>query len=1416
MWSDCVTGESGELRAVVLATLVACSLVGGVTVVSGTTAAAGNTAPDCSSVSYSGGGTSGNPYQVGTVAQLQCVENQGLDADYVQTQDIDASGTASWNGGSGFEPVGDTSNGFGGTFDGNGYTVSGLTIDRASTDFVGVFREVDPGGTVTNVRLDGGTVAGGERVGALVGSNNGTVSQSVATGDVTASTSDVGGLVGVNGGTVEASSATGDVTSASGNVGGLVGENDGTVANSYATGDATGDSYHSGGLVGVNFGTIADTYATGDVAIDSLYAGGLVGSTYTEIRRSYATGAVSANDDSGGGLVGRLAYTTVSNSYWDRGTTNQDQARNTEGTLSDVASFGATADTAPAPEMQGSSAETNMDGLDFTSTWETVSSGDTDATADGYPILSTLDRKAQLEAQGIYTSEIEVSSITRSSPASRETNADSVAFEVTFPETVESVSTDDFTLSGAASGTIGSVSSSSGSVITVTVTAVSGDGSLGLDLASSGDVTDTDGNALSTTEPGTDETYTIDNTAPSFSAGATNTVSKDEGTTGVVLDVDADDDSGSDYDTNVDYSLGGADAVPFSIDANTGKLSLDAPQDFESPGDGNTDGASELTVTATDDVGNSESQTATVTIDDVDETPSFTSDSSATVARSDPQTTLVQDVNANVGGDADKGVSYSITAGNADVAGDGGDAFAIDGSTGEITVNDADDVDVSSTGSFSLDVVASEGAESGTQTITVSVADGVAPTISSFDVSNPAGQDVQVTFESDERLSTIAVGISGVESETLSANDFTESGSGPYTYTATYSGSSDGSYDVALSTAADAVGNDGSQAVGSAMVTIDTTGPSFTSSATVSVPENSDATALDVDADDGSGADTGVTYALVGGPDQSAFDIDASTGVLSFASPPDYENPTDSDTNNEYVVAVDATDGVGNTNTRTITVSVTDVDESPIAPDRSQATDEDTPISVADGDGADLLKLASDPDAGDSLSVVSIDGESFSVGTPVTFDSGATVTVAADGSCRYDPDGQYDGLSGGDSVIETFTYTVADTDGDTAQGTVTVTVTGVEDPPTARAGPNRTITVATPLTLNGSASTDDSSIDAYEWDFGDGTTATGATPTRTFLTPGTYTVTLTVEDAAGNLGTDTLTVTVTGDSGGADGGGGGDSGESDDDHVTAAADGEGASASASADAGDTVQVDFGDLVRNDTAGIAVRQVDLEFDEEVDPVTVEAAPLSNSPAGVATLQVAGGSADDLVSHVELAVTSDGTDATDALDSATVRFAVSADTLNERDAATADIALYRFDDERETWERLPTEFATLRNGWAVYEATTTGFSTFAIVETSGPPAGTPTATATPDAADTSTPTSAATPATGQTATSTVTAPPTPTQPTPTATAMATATPTSSPVPADGSRGTTSGDGPGFGLVVAVITVLSGALLGRRMRR
>jgi hypothetical protein len=91
---------------------------------------------------------------------------------------------------------------------------------------------------------------------------------------------------------------------------------------------------------------------------------------------------------------------------------------------------------------------------------------------------------------------------------------------------------------------------------------------------------------------------------------------------------------------------------------------------------------------------------------------------------------------------------------------------------------------------------------------------------------------------------------------------------------------------------------------------------------------------------------------------------------------------------------------------------------------------------------------------------------------------------------------------------------------------------GTTETPTAAAGPDQTVTVNTTVVFDATNSSDDEGIVTYEWDFGDDTTGTGAVTTHTYTTPGTYVVTLTVEDAQENQDEDVLIVTVEAAAGG--------------------------------------------------------------------------------------------------------------------------------------------------------------------------------------------------------------------------------------------------------------------------------------------
>jgi hypothetical protein len=236
-------------------------------------------------------------------------------ANYALVRDIAASETASGNASgvwssAGWVPLGDSNWAFTGVFDGQGHSITGLTINRPDDEFVGLFRLVGMyghGGTISNLGLVGGSVTGGSDVGMLAGfSYYTTVSNVYATGDVSG-VDYVGGLLGyANGATIRDSHVTGNAFA-----GGLVGSGyESRLSNVYATGDVS-----VGGLIGSTYKAVLDSaYATGKV-IGGDQTGGLIGTDRNDtITNVYASGNVTGGSYVGG-LLGYGSDSNITNAY---------------------------------------------------------------------------------------------------------------------------------------------------------------------------------------------------------------------------------------------------------------------------------------------------------------------------------------------------------------------------------------------------------------------------------------------------------------------------------------------------------------------------------------------------------------------------------------------------------------------------------------------------------------------------------------------------------------------------------------------------------------------------------------------------------------------------------------------------------------------------------------------------------------------------------------------------------------------------------------------------------------------------------------------------------------------------------------------------------------------------------------------
>jgi VCBS repeat-containing protein len=118
----------------------------------------------------------------------------------------------------------------------------------------------------------------------------------------------------------------------------------------------------------------------------------------------------------------------------------------------------------------------------------------------------------------------------------------------------------------------------------------------------------------------------------------------------------------------------------------------------------------------------------------------------------------------------------------------------------------------------------------------------------------------------------------------------------------------------------------------------------------------------------------------------------------------------------------------------------------PVAVDDAGTTDEDHVLNVP---APGVLANDTDGDPGDTRTVAAVNGSAAAVGTTIALPSGALLTLRADGSYTYNPNGKFDGMRAGQTASETFTYTVTDGMGASSTATVTVTVTGVNDAPAA-------------------------------------------------------------------------------------------------------------------------------------------------------------------------------------------------------------------------------------------------------------------------------------------------------------------------------------------------------------------------------
>jgi VCBS repeat-containing protein len=140
------------------------------------------------------------------------------------------------------------------------------------------------------------------------------------------------------------------------------------------------------------------------------------------------------------------------------------------------------------------------------------------------------------------------------------------------------------------------------------------------------------------------------------------------------------------------------------------------------------------------------------------------------------------------------------------------------------------------------------------------------------------------------------------------------------------------------------------------------------------------------------------------------------------------------------------TDSSGATASATVTITIQGANDAPLAVNDTASTGENQVLVILT---SGVLANDTDADAGDTKTVVAVNGQAAAVGTQITLASGALLTAQADGNYRYDPNGKFESLRVGQSATDSFTYTLVDGQAATSSALVTITIQGANDGPLA-------------------------------------------------------------------------------------------------------------------------------------------------------------------------------------------------------------------------------------------------------------------------------------------------------------------------------------------------------------------------------
>ncbi|QDG52671.1 tandem-95 repeat protein [Persicimonas caeni] len=588
-------------------------------------------------------------------------------------------------------------------------------------------------------------------------------------------------------------------------------------------------------------------------------------------------------------------------------------------------------------------------------------------------------------------------------------------------------------------------------------------------------LTVTDQNAATATDTVTVTAQAV-NTAP---VANDDTLTLDEDTTALadVLSNDTD----ADNDT---LSISAITAGP-----TNGTASIVSGQIEYSP-DADFNGSDSLTYEISDGNSGTDTATLTITVNAVNDAPTADAGADQTVNEGD-----VVNLDGSNSSDPDTGDSIASYAWTLDTTPSSSTAALTDANT--------------ATPSFTADVpgdyvltltVTDQNAATATDTVTVTAqAVNTAPVAN--DDTFSTDEDVSATFDvvgNDTDADSDSLTLTAITTGPTNGTASITNNQIDYTPDANFNGTDTLTYEIS-----------------------DGNGGTDTATLTITVNAVNDAPTADAGADQ-----TVTTGTLVNLDGSNSSDIDSGDSIAGYAWTID-SAPTNStatltdaatatpsftpDEAGDYVLLLTVEDQSGATGTDTVTITAQVPNSDPVTTDDTLTLDEDTTQTI------DVA--ANDTDA---------DGDSLTVSI-VTGPTNGTASVVSN-QIEYTPNANFNGS-------DSLTYQVADGNGGTATGTLSITVNAVNDAPTADAGTDQTVTEGDVVNLDGSNSSDidaGDSIASYAWTLDTKpssstatlTDAATATPSFTADVAGDYVLTLTVTDQNTATATDTVTITA--------------------------------------------------------------------------------------------------------------------------------------------------------------------------------------------------------------------------------------------------------------------------------------------------